>query len=153
MRLSWIENLLCLIKPRAYRFVSICGPILEPVTPVTAPINIGPSSPLRARKISSCYDLKNHKTLANIELLRLLRLRLLPLNSGSGGKSFSLSAAPGPLGTISALISPCASVQFRVNWWRFVVKLSFWPCSGLVALCSGQCSGSDLNKTQCLCRS
>src|SRR5436190_1256001 len=64
--------------------VSICGPILEPVTPVTAPINIGPSSPLRARKISSCYDLKNHKTLANIDLLRLLRL--LRQKTGCGGE-------------------------------------------------------------------
>src|SRR5438552_11383640 len=101
--------------------VSICGPILEPVTPVTAPINIGPSSPLQPRKISACYDLENHKTLANIDLLRLLRL--LRLNSGPGGKSFSLSAAPGPLATISALISPCASVQFPSTWCRFVVKL------------------------------
>ena len=67
-------------------FVSICGQILKLVTLVTAPINIGPSPPLRACKISSCYDLETHKTLATIDLLRLLRP--LPLNSGSGRKSF-----------------------------------------------------------------
>src|SRR5438094_1327565 len=45
----------------------------EVVTPVTTPINIGPSPPLRACKIGSCYGLENHKTLGNIDLLRLLR--------------------------------------------------------------------------------
>ena len=72
--------------------VSICGPILEPVTPVTAPINIGPSSPLRARKISSCYDLENHKTLANIDLLRPLR----PLHQKTwcGGEKFKVLLRP-----------------------------------------------------------
>src|SRR5207244_9489227 len=54
------------------------------VTVVTAPINIGPSPPSPACKIRSCYDLENHQTLPNIDLLR--PLPPFPLNSRPGGK-------------------------------------------------------------------